>query len=315
VAGAAVFVAATGGVARWFPVEERAFGQSTFLGVGGAAGETTAFFVLPLLAVYFASGWRPAMTIVAAVVGVIGVLCAIFFRSAPPAASPRKARIDASLLADSRLWTCTFLFCGFILAARIAQQWIAVYAADVYLDRGMSAERAVVRGGLLAVVMFSLCGRGIGGPIVGRLSDAALRRGISRAAMAIAWLVVLVALLFGLAGGVRTPWVVGTIACALSVAINTFPLISALVADIYGPERTASILGFVNMVAQLVGATVLAGSGYAGMSLAGHSGGSLAEYRGIWLSAALGVALMLALGLVMHRASAAQGRARRILRT
>jgi MFS family permease len=302
IASAAVFVAATGGVARWFPPEERGLGQAAFLGVGGAAGETTAFFLLPALSVYFASGWRPAMGIVAVALGVIGVLCAVFFRSAPQkAAALRGPAVDAALLTDARLWTFTFLFCGFIVAARIAQQWISMYAADVYVEQGMIAASAVVRGGLLVVVMFSICGRGIGCPIVGRLSDIALRRGISRLAMASGWLVVLVALLVILARGVPTPLLVGAIACALSVAINSFSLISAAIADTYGPERTASVLGFVNMVAQLCGATALAVSGYAGMAFRGHTRSPLAEYQGIWLSAAIGVTVMLGFGLAIQR--------------
>jgi hypothetical protein len=59
----------------------------------------------------------------------------------------------------------------------------------------------------------------------------------------------------------------------------------------------------VNMVAQFAGATALAISGYAGISLSSQVGNALAEYRGIWLSAAAGVAVMLTLGVLILRGS------------
>jgi hypothetical protein len=77
--------------------------------------------------------------------------------------------------------------------------------------------------------------------------------------------------------------------------------VTASIADTYGPQRTASIVSFVNMVAQFAGATGLAVSGYAGISLSAQAGNSLAEYRGIWLSAMAGVALMAGLAVVMQR--------------
>ena len=61
------------------------------------------------------------------------------------------------------------------------------------------------------------------------------------------------------------------------------------------------------MVAQFAGATGLATSGYAGISLSGQAGNALAEYRGIWLSAMAGVASMTGLGMAMlWRARAGQ---------
>lgn len=59
-AAAAAYVSVSGGVARWFPPHERGFSQSAFGGVGGALGEGAAYFLLPVLAISFASGWRQA---------------------------------------------------------------------------------------------------------------------------------------------------------------------------------------------------------------------------------------------------------------
>ena len=78
--------------------------------------------------------------------------------------------------------------------------------------------------------------------------------------------------------GTTSMWSVAATVFLLGIAINSFPLITAAIADTYGAARTASIVSFVNMVAQLAGATELALSGYAGISLSAQAGNSLAEY-------------------------------------
>jgi MFS family permease len=301
VAGAAVYVAMTGGVARWFPHRERAMSQTALGGVGGALGESTAFFLLPVMSIYIASGWRQATDMVAGGLAVIGVLCAIFLRSAPPNRPATTRRpFDAALLKDPQLWAYTFLYCAFIMAVRIVQPWIAVYAADLYLERGLGINDAVLGGGLLAVVAYSLLGRGVGCPLAGRASDAALKAGIARTTVATFWLLSAIVLLWILSTGMHSTWSLALTAFLLGVAINSFSLIMAAIADTYGPQRTSSIASFVNMVAQFAGATGLAISGYAGISLSAQAGNSIAEYRGIWWSAMVGVAVMCALGVLMQ---------------
>ena len=308
IAGAAVYVAMTGGVARWFPHRERAMSQTALGGIGGGLGESTAFFLLPAMSIYVASGWRQATDMVAIGLAVIGVLCAIALRSAPPNRPATTTRpFEARLLADPQLWAYTFLYSAFIMAVRIVQPWIPVYAADLYLARGQTTNAAVLGGGLLAVIAYSLLGRGVGCPLAGRASDAALRAGIARTTVATFWLVSAIVLLWILSTGMHSTWSLGLTAFLLGVAINSFSLIMAAIADTYGPQRTSSIASFVNMVAQFAGATGLAISGYAGISLSAQAGNSLAEYRGIWWSAMVGVAVMCGLGVVMQaRARAAK---------
>src|SRR5262245_16483519 len=145
IAGAAVYVAMTGGVARWFPHRERAMSQTALGGVGGGLGESTAFFLLPAMSIYLASGWRQATDMVAIGLAVIGVLCAIALRSAPPNRPATTTRpFEARLLADPQLWAYTFLYSAFIMAVRIVQPWIPVYAADLYLARGQTVNAAVL---------------------------------------------------------------------------------------------------------------------------------------------------------------------------
>jgi len=301
IAGAAVYVAMAGGVARWFPRGERGLSQTALGGVGGALGESVAFFVLPAMSIYIATGWRQATNMVAAAIAVVGILCMIFLRSSPPnAPATTRKPFDAALLADPQLWAYTLLYSGFIMAIRIVQPWIAVYAADVYIERGDGVKAAVLSGGLLAVVAYSLLGRGVGCPLAGRASDVAVKAGLSRTAVVVLWLASAFVLLGLLSRGVVAPWSLGLIAFLIGVSINSFSLIPASVADTYGPQRTASIVSFMNMVAQFAGATGLAVSGYAGISLSTQAGHGLAEYRGIWLSAMAGVAVMTLLGLAMQ---------------
>jgi sugar phosphate permease len=306
VGGAAVYVALAGGLARWFPPQERGFSQAALGGVGGGLGESVAFFLLPVISIYFASGWRQGMNTMALAMIAIGLLCLALLRSAPPRAQETMPRpFVRQLLRDPRLWSYTLLFSAFIIAIRIVQPWIAVYAADVYLSRhGLDLNAAVLGGGTLVIVAYSLLGRGIGCPLAGKLSDALVGRGISRPVLAIGWLVVAIVFLRLLASELATTWSLGLAAFLLGTSINLFTLITAAISDTYGTEHTASIVSFVNTVAQLAGATGLAASGFIGISLSAQAGNALDEYRGVWLTAMVAVGVVTLLGAAVQVAVA-----------
>ena len=302
VAGAAAYVSIAGGVARWFPPHERGFSQSAFGGMGGAIGEGAAYFLLPVLAIYFASGWRDATNMMAMAIAAMGVLCLIFLRSAPPGeAATTKKPFAWSLLGDPRLWCYTALFAGFMVGTRTAQAWISIYMADVYAAaHGYETNAAVVAGGVFATLAFSLAGRGLGLPAAGKLSDVLVARGISRTAVVIGWLVLVIALFQLLSMQPTTLWLLAIVAALAGTSVNCFTLITASVSETYGPQKTASVTGFINMCGQLVGATSLAVSGYVGVALRGSDTGPLAEYQGVWLSGVITVTLMTALGTAIY---------------
>jgi MFS family permease len=307
-AAAAAYVSVSGGVARWFPPHERGFSQSAFGGMGGAIGEGAAYFLLPVLALSFASGWRQATNTMAIALVAIAVVCFAFLRSAPhgqPATT--KKPFAWRLLADPSLWCYAALFAGFMVGTRTAQAWISIYMADVYSAAyGYESNAAVVAGGLFATIAFSLLGRGLGVPLAGKLSDVLVQRGITRTAVVIGWLVVSIALFQLLSMQVTGFWLLAVVAVLAGTAVNCFTLITATVSETYGPEKTASITGFINMCGQLVGATSLAWSGYLGIALGGGDSNPLAEYRGVWLSGVFTVSLTTAIGTaiyVMRRAS------------
>ncbi len=304
IATAAVYVPTAGMIARWFRDSERSFSQGTLGGVGGALGEGMAFFLLPVLAIYFASGWRQGMNMIALVIAVMGVLCLAFLKSAPSGevATTRKPS-DWSMLSDVQLWCYAFLYSAFVVGIRLTQAWIAVYAADVYIfERGMSLNDAVVAGGLLALLAYSMTGRAIGCPLAGKMSDALAARGISRTAVLFLWLIVGMALLQMLAMGVTSLWAMAVVAALLGTSVNLFSLVPAAISETYGRQRTASLSSFTNMVAQLSGATALAVSGYVGISMNSQPGNALTEYRGIWLSGLAGMGIMTALGFAAYMA-------------
>jgi MFS family permease len=282
--------------------------QAALGGVGGALGEAAAFFLLPVISIYLVAGWRQGTAMMAAATAVMGVLGLVLLRSEPDEPGDMASTSEPfswSLLRDPRLWCYTFLFSAFIIAIRVVQPWIAVYAADVYISAyGQSLNAAVLGGGTLVIVAYSLLGRGVGCPLGGRLSDALVKRGVSRAALSIGWLALALVLFQLLAAGVTAAPLLAVIACLLGTSINLFTLISAAIAETYGAQRTASIVSFVNTVAQLLGATALAVSGYVGVSLGSQAGHGLAEYRGVWLTAMAGTGASALIGAVMHIALA-----------
>ena len=160
IAAAAVYVPLTGMIARWFPATQRGMSQATLGGVGGTLGEGTAYFLLPVIAVYFASGWRQGMTMVAIAIAAMGVLCLLLLRTAPAHAQATiRKPFEWSMLQDVQLWCYALVYSGFVVGIRGTQTWIAVYATDVYISQqGMALDLAVVQGGALAFVVYRSSG-------------------------------------------------------------------------------------------------------------------------------------------------------------
>ena len=305
IAAAAVYVPLTGGIARWFPQKERGLSQGTLGGVGGAVGEGAAYALLPILSIYFSSGWRQGMHMIAVVIAVMGILTLLLFRSAPgtkPATTRRP--FDLKLLADPEVLCYSFIWSGFVVGIRIAQIWIAVYAADIYIStQNLALNQAVVRGGVLALLCFSLIGRAIGCPLAGRMTDSFLKRGISRASVLIGWMLIAIVLFHILGGGGISITVLAVFAAILGTAVNLFGIVPAAFNDRFGAERTASLSAFANTMAQIAGATALALSGYVGISMNAQPGNALTEYRGIWLCAEVGMGIMAALAIISFLAA------------
>jgi MFS family permease len=302
VAAAGVYVAMAGALSRWFSPKERGFSQTAFAAWGATLGEGTANLGLPYLAIYVASGWRPSTGIIAGIIAVIGVLCVAFLRSAPPGqqATQRKP-LDWEILKDLQLWSFILVYSGSIIAIRILPPWLPIYAADIYISRGLPVNQAVLTAGVLTTLY--LAGRLVGVPLCGFASDRLVTHGISRNALAIGFLL-LTAILFQLMPfGINSVAILGTISFLMGVSINMYPLVTTAVSETFGAEKTSAVMGFLNMLAQLSGATALLISGYLGIALNSVPGNTLTEYRGIWLVGIVGCVITAVVGAILSLAT------------
>src|SRR5262249_55391414 len=118
----------------------------------------------------------------------MGVLCLVFLRSSPSSTrTVAQAPFTLSMAVDTQLWSYTLLHSACMVGIRISQAWLGLYAADVYIaTRGVALNAAVVAAGILVTAGYSIIGRGLCVPILGRVSDAFLKRGKSRTTLAIA---------------------------------------------------------------------------------------------------------------------------------
>ncbi|MBI4474036.1 MAG: MFS transporter [Acidobacteria bacterium] len=307
VAAAGTYVAMAGALSRWFSSKELALSQALFAAVGATAGELTANVLMPYLA-SINIGWRSSTAVLALIITGMGILCAVFLRSAPAGqkATERKP-FEWSMLRSADLWCYTFVYSGSIIAIRVLPPWLPIYAADIYMSRGMELRSAVLAGGVLST--FYLAGRLIGVPVAGFLSDRLITRGISRRSIAVVFLLLTVALLWMMPVGIRSTQALAVLAFALGMSINMYPLITSAISEAFGAQKTSSAMGFLNTFAQLAGATALAMSGWIGIALSSTAGNSLDEYRGIWLVAIAGCLITVVVGLglsvIVRRAKAA----------
>src|SRR5437867_2660471 len=234
-----------------------------------------------------ASGWRQSTEILAAIIAAAAIACVAFLRSAPAGqqATERKP-FDWKLGKSVQLWCFILVYSGSIISIRILPPWLPIYAADIYLSKGMPLERAVIAAGVLSTLY--LAGRVVGVPLIGFMSDRLLARGISRNSLAIGFLLVTAVLFQLMPLGIRSTIVLGAIAFVMGISINMYPLVTTAVSETFGSQRTSSVMGFLNTFAQFSGASALLVSGYLGIALSSAPGNALAEYRGIWLVGIVG---------------------------
>ncbi|HYR84122.1 MAG TPA: MFS transporter [Terriglobia bacterium] len=294
IAAAGVYVVMAGALSRWFSSRERGLAQTAF-GASGAVGEGIANLIVPYLAINVASGWRQSTGIMAAAVALIGIACMVFLRSAPQGqqATERKS-FDRTMLTNVQLWGFILVYSGSIIALRVFPPWLAFYAADIYIARGMSLERAVISAGILS--MMYLLGRVVGVPAVGFISDRLVPRGISRNSLAIGFLILTAVLFELLPMGINSTTILGALFFLMGVSMNLYPLITTALSETFGPQKTSSVMGFLNTFAQFAGATALLLSGFLGIALNSAPGNALEEYRGIWLVGVVGCLLTASAG-------------------
>jgi MFS family permease len=101
--------------------------------------------------------------------------------------------------------------------------------------------------------------------------------------------------------GIRSTATLGAIALLMGMSINMYPLVTTVVSETFGPQRTSSVMGFLNTFAQLSGATALLISGYLGIALNSSPGNTIEEYRGIWLVGIIGCLGAAVIGVLLSK--------------
>jgi MFS family permease len=108
--------------------------------------------------------------------------------------------------------------------------------------------------------------------------------------------------------GIESTSMLGVTAFLLGVSINMYPLITTAMSETFGPQKTSSAMGVLNMVAQLSGALALTLSGFLGVALS-TTGNALDEYRGIWLVGTVGCMATAFIGMAISYFSRATAKA------
>src|SRR5215470_5787669 len=213
IAAAGAYVCMAGAISQWFSPKERGFTFGLFAAVGGGVGEGTSQVILPML-VTMSFTWRSSTAILAALIGLVGILCAVFLKSPPEySGSANRKPFDWSILRDLNLWGYTVIYSGSIIAIRIIVPWLPIYATDIYISQGMDAKTAALTGGVLSTLY--LAGRALGVPIAGFVSDRLITRGISRKSLAVAFLFLTIALLRIMPMGIQSTSLLGITAFLL----------------------------------------------------------------------------------------------------
>lgn len=300
---ASVFVPMAAVCACWFASRERGAANSLYHGVGGGLGQLIALWLMPLLASHTGesllgvSGWRRSILLAAILIVAAGTVAALFMRARPPApvvvteAFPetqevQKARADYGVavraaLQDVRLWLLVGVFLSFTMTIRLVQNWVQIYTADLLMaHRGLPVLQAQVRAGIVGLGL--VIGTTFGEPMYGRLSDAALRRGVARGWLMAASLASKLIAFFLLMIQLPHPAFYAAIALVIGAVGNSAPIVSAAASEIFGEQVAGFAMGVVNTVGQLAGAFVLTVSGWIGMTLASEPGNAVSEYMPIW---------------------------------
>ena len=323
--GAATFVPCMAVLSRWFSKKERGMVLNIFSGTGGGLGELWSFLLMPLISLFMVGGatvlglssWRASTLIMAFVTLAIMILCFVGMRSDPselglPSVVEQETRKQAkehsyartllNALRDPWFWVITFAWQGFTVSLRLLPAWLPIYAAAYYKQtQGLSSVEAMVAGGMIASVY--VAGRILGTPVFGKLSDFLLvSYNVPRTLIIACFHIFVTVSMFALSHQMPSTFLFAVLVFVIGAAINMFPLVNAVVAEIWPVKTGGALMGMVNTVGQLIGASALAYSGFMAEKFSIAGAGYSFEYRGIWYLAMIFSSIsILASLLAMHR--------------
>lgn len=303
--GAATFVPCMAVLSRWFGKKQRGMVFNIFSGTGGGLGEVWSFLLMPLISLFMVGGmtifglssWRASTLIMAFVAMAIVFLCFFGMRSDPsdlglPSIQAQEDTKKTSNISyrtsllnsikDPWFWVITFAWQGFTVALRLIPGWLPIYAAAYYKQtQGLSTAEAMVAGGAMASVY--VAGRILGTPILGKMSDFLLTRyQVPRTLIIACFHILIVIAMYILSHSMPSTLFFAILAFVIGALINMFPLVNAAVAEIWSIKTGGALMGLVNTVGQLIGASALAYSGFMAAKFSIIDGGYSMEFRGIW---------------------------------
>lgn len=322
--GAATFVPCMAVLSRWFSKNERGMVLNIFSGTGGGLGEIWSFLLMPLISLFMVGGetifglssWRASTLIMAFVTLAIMILCFAGMRSDPSELGlpsvieqgQKKKEKDHSYketlvnaLRDPWFWVITFAWQGFTVSLRLLPAWLPIYAAAYYKQtQGLSTVQAMVAGGMMASVY--VAGRILGTPLLGKLSDVLLvRYNVPRTLIIACFHIFITISMFVLSHRMPSSFLFAALVFVIGAAINMFPLVNAAVAEIWPIKASGALMGMVNTVGQLIGASALAYSGFMAEKFSIAGAGYSFEYRGIWYLAMIFSAISIVAALLATR--------------
>lgn len=301
---AAAFTPSSAILSRWFSKKERGFAIQMFSGTGGGLGEVLTFLLIPIFAIMLKgggtflglTGWHGATLIMAFIVLSIAIFAATFLRSDPTelglpsiqlaedgsnAKKQSLMEVAKAAVTDSVFWVFTIVFSGFVVGTRLVPAWLALYATEFYIQTvGLSQDAAIIAGGSMAVIY--VVGRAVGTPIVGLLSDFALKRGIPRAFVIWIAIMMMIGMYYAFTLPIPSPFLMGVLAFTSGILINLFPLMGVVGIEIWSIRTSGMIIGIVNSVAQFIGAMALSASGFMAVKYSVQGGAFYTEFLGIW---------------------------------
>ncbi len=250
--GAFAFVGSVKIASSWLPRSQFGMAVSITQGLGMLGAAMAASAVAPMV---HAFNWRLTMIILGAVVGVVGLIIAIFMRDNPP----------GSELADVKVATFKSLWTGFMSIMKAKQVWIngayvgLLYAPTIvfaeqwgasYLSRVYNLDINQAGAAISAIFV----GWFIGGPICGWISDKLERRKSIMVISALACFVCTALILYmphlNLISLVILLFLYGVTNTGVGIGY-------ALAVEIQSKKLAGISSGFANMASVLIGAAFL----------------------------------------------------------
>jgi MFS transporter, OPA family, sugar phosphate sensor protein UhpC len=303
VVAAAGYVPITSALAKWFSIKERGFAMEMYSGPGGGLGELMTFLLIPVFAVVLAkgglfgvTGWRASTILMAIVIFAFAMIALWLLRASPtdiglPSIEKQEDTEEHQQLSyrqtlgviakDPALWIMSIVWSAYMVGTRLVPGWLPLYATDFYIQEyGMSKEAAIIAGGGMASMY--VLGRVVGTPGVGWISDWLLKRGIPRAAVIGAGLVLIGLVFFLFTLPIPNTYALIALSFFAGVVINIFPLVNASAAEIWSVRSAGFTMGIINMVGQFAGAIALSVSGFMAAKYSVAGGAFYTEFLGIW---------------------------------